>query len=165
MLNFAFDSNLLPPQRSWGRVMFSQACVIPFTGEVCLSACWDTTPPRSRNPPKQAPPDSRHPPRAETSSEQAPLLEQTPPQQAALRSRPCWEIRSTRGRYASYWNAILFSNVIKILRHICLLTLEIFVVTILSFRAKSYPGHVSLKILPSTFFWTRPEKRDQCFHF
>ena len=35
------------PQRSWGKVIFSQACVILFTGGggVCLSACWDTTPP------------------------------------------------------------------------------------------------------------------------
>ena len=36
-------------------------------------------------------PQSRHPPK-----------EQTPP-----RRRACCEIRSTRGRYASYWNAIL----------------------------------------------------------
>ena len=37
------------------------------------------------------PPEQTHPPK------------QTPPQR-----RACWEIRSTRGRYASYWNAILF---------------------------------------------------------
>ena len=29
------------------------------------------------------------------------------PQQQTPRSRACWEIRSTNGRYASYWNAIL----------------------------------------------------------
>ena len=33
-----------------------------------------------------------------------PPHEQTPPPG----SRACWEIRSTSGRYASYWNAILF---------------------------------------------------------
>ena len=27
-------------------------------------------------------------------------------------SRACWEIRSTSGRYASYWNAILFRYVV-----------------------------------------------------
>ena len=27
----------------------------------------------------------------------------------APRRRACWQVRSTRGRYASYWNAILFS--------------------------------------------------------
>ena len=66
------------PQRSWGKVMFSQACVILFTGGgVCLSACWDTTPqgadtPPGADPPEPTtPPQSRHPP------------EQTPP-----RSRP-----------------------------------------------------------------------------
>ena len=30
-----------------------------------------------------------------------------PPQQTPPRRRACWEIRSTRGRYASYWNALL----------------------------------------------------------
>ena len=49
--------------------MFSQACVILFTGgDVCLSACWDTTPPRSRHPWEQTPPWSRHPLRADTPS-------------------------------------------------------------------------------------------------
>ena len=51
---------------------------------------WDQTPPRTR------PPWTRHPP------------EQTPPPGA---DTPPWEadssIRSTRGRYASYWNAFL----------------------------------------------------------
>ena len=68
--------NIYRPQRSWGKVMFSQAFVILFTGGVCFSACWDT------------------PPRADT-----------PP------CRACWEIRSTRMRYASYWNAILFNSI------------------------------------------------------
>ena len=39
------------PQRSWGKVIFSQACVILFTGGVCLSACWDTPSPPTRRPP------------------------------------------------------------------------------------------------------------------
>ena len=52
-------------------------------GGVCLSACWDTTPPA--DPPDTRPPHrSRHsPPEADSS------------------------IRSTSGRYASYWNAFL----------------------------------------------------------
>ena len=49
----------------------------PQWGEVCLSACWDTTP----------------------------GTWQAPPQ-----SRACWEIRSTSGRYASYWNAFLYQE-------------------------------------------------------
>ena len=71
--------------------MFSQACVILFTGRggVCLSACWvTTTPPWSRHPcgadthPHRAhhpwsrhppPPGSRHPP------EQTPPRADTPP--------------------------------------------------------------------------------------
>ena len=32
----------------------------------------------------------------------------TPPGPGTPRCRACWEIRSTRRRYASYWNAILF---------------------------------------------------------
>ena len=51
----------------------------------------------------QAPPPSRHPTRAGTPQKQAPP------------SRACWEIQSTSGRYASYWNAILFLHVSVIL--------------------------------------------------
>ena len=46
--------------------------------------------PRTRHPPQTRHPQTRHP------------LYQPP------RHRACWEIRSTRGWYASYWNAILF---------------------------------------------------------
>ena len=85
---------------------------------------WEQTPPRADTP-EQTPPQSRgDTPRAETPLEQTPPtgadspLEQTPPgadppgadtplpEQSPPR-RACWEIRSTRGRYASYWNAIL----------------------------------------------------------
>ena len=62
------SSSLKPcyrPQRSWGKVMFSQACVILFTGGVCLSACWDTTPPGADPHQEQTPPGSRHTPTAE----------------------------------------------------------------------------------------------------
>ena len=70
------------PQQSWGKVIFSQACVIPFTERGgCLSAYWGTTP-----------------------------RDQAPPWCSA-----CWEIRSTRGRYASYWNPILFTVVVTCL--------------------------------------------------
>ena len=48
------------------KVMFLQACVCPHGGGVCLSACWDTTPPLgSRQPPpwsRHPTPRSRHPP-------------------------------------------------------------------------------------------------------
>ena len=78
-------------QQSWGKVMFLQASVILLMG-VCVC-----TPPPSRHtspPPRSRPPwEQTHPP-----------PEQTPPPQ----SRACYEIRSTRGRYASYWNAIFF---------------------------------------------------------
>ena len=72
------------------KVMFLQASVCPQGGGgVCLSACWDTTPPGSRHPLEWTPPpgsrhplpgsrhtpQSRHPSRADT-----PPLEQTPPQ-------------------------------------------------------------------------------------
>ena len=55
------------PQRSWAKVMFLQASVILSTGGevVCLSACWDGIPPRSRHPPLGPdPPRIRHPPRS-----------------------------------------------------------------------------------------------------
>ena len=83
-------SFLYRPQRSWAKVIFSEACVKNSVhgGGVCLSACWDT-PPKTRHPPFTR----LHPPRADT-----PSPEQTPPR-----------IRSMSGRYASYWqNAFLF---------------------------------------------------------
>ena len=83
--------NYYRPQRSWGKVIFSQASVILFTGGICLSACWDTTPPPPRT--RQAP-----------SQDQVPPGTRNPPPQ----SRAYWEIRSTSRRYAFYWNAILF---------------------------------------------------------
>ena len=53
------------PQQSWGKVMFLHLSVILFTGEgVCLSACWDTTPPWKHTPQKAPPPPgSTHHPR------------------------------------------------------------------------------------------------------
>ena len=73
--------------------MFLQACVILFTGG-CLPQCM------LGHPPEHTPPQSRHPPRADTPS---PSGADTPPPPG----RACWEIRSTRGRYTSYWNVIL----------------------------------------------------------
>ena len=63
----------------------------------------DTPPSRpppgpSTSPGSRHPPDKVHPPRADT-----PPGSRHPPWR-----RACWEIRSTRVRYASYWNAILF---------------------------------------------------------
>ena len=78
---------LLPAATKLGQGnIFTGVCL--STGGVCLSACWDI-PPGSRHPPDQTPPG------ADTPSEQ------TPPQEADS------SIRSTSGRYASYWNAFL----------------------------------------------------------
>ena len=62
------------PQRSWGKVIFSQASVILFMGGGCLSACLDTTHPLAKRPPlvKQTPPARRSP------GKEAPLARQTP---------------------------------------------------------------------------------------
>ena len=94
------------PQRSWAKVIFSQACVknSVHRGRVSASvhAGMHQPPPPQQTPyppsrTRPPPPRSRHP-----------LWEQTP-----TRSRPPQEadcsIRSTSGRYASYWNAFLFS--------------------------------------------------------
>ena len=72
------------PQRSWGKVMFSQACVILFTGGggVCLSACWDATPPGADPPTADIPRDQVHPPGADTPPRPGtPLGADTPPEQ------------------------------------------------------------------------------------
>ena len=69
------------------KVMFLLVSVILLTEGVCLSACWDTTPPGSRTPKKEAPPRRQTPPKR-----------RYPP-----------GIRSMSGRYASYWNAYLLA--------------------------------------------------------
>ena len=105
--------------------MFSQACVILFTGG-CLPQCilgYHTlqsrqTPPPSRYPPSRADtppgadplplPRSRHPPWEQTPPWADTPRGRHPPEQTPPQHRACWEIWSTRGWYASYWNAILF---------------------------------------------------------
>ena len=83
-------SKLCRPQRSWGKVIFSEACVKNSIhgGSAPLHARIHTPLPGIRG---RHPPGTRHPPRSR------------PPQRSV-----CWEIRATSGRYASYWNAILF---------------------------------------------------------
>ena len=112
------------PQRSCGQGnIFTPVCH-SVHGGFCLSACWDTTP-RTRHPPEQStpleqtppdqtpcPPWSRHPgsrhppwsrpPRSRSPTEQTPWEQIPPPPREADSS-----IRSTSGRYASYWNAFL----------------------------------------------------------
>ena len=82
------------PQRSWGKVIFSQASVILSTGG---GDTWAGTPPAGPG----APPDQIHPPGPGT-----PPGPDTPP----ATSSACWEIWATSGRYTSYWNAFLLLN-------------------------------------------------------
>ena len=98
------------PQRSWGKVIFSQASVILLTGGGLSQWMLGYHPLRSRHPP-----GSRHCP---------PQRADTPPPNTPPQCRACWEIRSTRGRYASYWNAILFVLLICCKSHCCVKTKE-----------------------------------------
>ena len=68
------------PQRSCGQGnVFTPVCHSVHRGGVCLSACWDTTPP-SRHPPDQTPPWSRYPPGAGTPrTKYTPGTKYTPP--------------------------------------------------------------------------------------
>ena len=62
------------------------------------------------------PPEQTHPPRPGTPHppDKVPLGADTPQTRPPRPGTPlhsaCWEIRSTSGRYASYWNAILSIN-------------------------------------------------------
>ena len=83
------------PQRSRGKVMFLHVSVILFTGggpEAGTPSLWEQTTPLQAAPPGAETPQQTPTPR-----------EQTPPQRSV-----CWKIRAISGRYASYWNAILF---------------------------------------------------------
>ena len=100
------------PQRSWGKVMFLHMCVILFTGGGSASVHAGILPPRTRPPWEQTPqiPTAMHagiaPPRdllqGMLGYHLQCMLGWHPPLHSA-----CWEVRSTSGRYASYWNAIL----------------------------------------------------------
>ena len=98
-------SSLPPANEVWGKVIFSEACVKNSVHGGGLPHCmlgYPTAPPRA-DPPGAEPPLSRHP----------------------TGSSACWEIWATSGRYASYWNAILFcfvsgmtSRVLKSVRQV-----------------------------------------------
>ena len=94
--------SLYRPQRSWAKVMFSQACVCP-QGEGCLPQCmlgypppWSRHPPRADTPLEQTPPGAdtpqkRHPPRSGTHpgpGTPPPPWEQTPPGADPLDQEP-----------------------------------------------------------------------------
>ena len=98
------------PQRTCGKVMFSQASVILFTGGACIPACTGQTPP------------GRHPTPLPSACWDTPAPPgQTPPcpVHAGIHTPPlssaCWDTSPgghCSGRYASYWNAFLLGNVI-----------------------------------------------------
>ena len=62
------------------------------------------TPPWQGDPPGKADPSGK----ADPPVARRPPWQKDPPQARQTPPSACWEIRSTSGRYASYWNAILF---------------------------------------------------------
>ena len=124
------------------KVMFLQVCVCPQGGRVSASVHAGMpyppdqadTPPGPGRPPgtRQTPPGpGRHPPRQtppgtrQTSPDQAdpPGTRQTPPGPGPPREADS-SIRSTSGRYVSYWNAFLFFLISKEL-HVALLSISV----------------------------------------
>ena len=99
--------NCYRPQRSWGKVIFSEVCVKNSVhgGGVCLTACWDTSPGADTT-------------QKQTPREQTPLWEQTLPWSRHPQRSACWEIRTTIGRYAFYWNAVLLVIIFGWIRQI-----------------------------------------------
>ena len=92
--------------------VFTPVCQSFCSQGFCLSACWDipSVPgtPLGADTSLEQTPGSRHPSRSRHPQEQTPSTtprEQTPPKCSA-----CWEIRSTSGQYASYWNAMLLNK-------------------------------------------------------
>ena len=113
---FVLKVHIYRPQRSWAKVIFSQASVCPQEAGVSASVHAGIYPPDQADPPgADTPPDQadtippgpgRPPPRpGRPPPDQAdPARPGRPPREADF------SIRSTSGRYASYWNAFLFSN-------------------------------------------------------
>ena len=136
------------PQRSWGKVIFSQASVILFTGGGGLPQCmlgynppWDqagTLLGPGMHPPEQAstplgpgtptpqgpgryplppPPGTRQAPLGQAGT---PLGPGTPQDQAGTpQSRAYRDTRPTSGRFASYWNVILFNWISTSTMRVC----------------------------------------------
>ena len=92
------------------KVMFLQVCVCPQGGRVSASvhAGMPYPPPRMENPPRMESPRWRTPPNGEPPRmENPPQMEEPTPHPPRPREADS-SIRSTSGRYASYWNAFLF---------------------------------------------------------
>ena len=104
IIDCSFKNNcFITVRNEVAKVMFLQLSVCP-QGGVCLSACWDTTPPRGQAPSREqthtpcdqhTPPPSRHTPR-------------TRPPLPGGADTPTGADGYCCGRYASYWNAFLF---------------------------------------------------------
>ena len=100
-------------QRSWGKLIFSEACVKNFLHMgVCPIVCWDTLPPDQRQAPPEADtplderpqrPDITPSPHGQTPGTRHPSWDQTPipPEADTLDAVHA-------GKYASYWYEILF---------------------------------------------------------
>ena len=103
---------------SWEKLIFTARKRSLGQGSIytCLSFCsqggstWAGTHPRSRYTPRtRYTPDQVHPPTRYTPwTRYTPQTRYTPGPGTPPGSSACWEIRSTSGRYASYWNAFLF---------------------------------------------------------
>ena len=102
---------LLPPANEvWGKVIFLHLCVILFTGGVPGQVPPGRYTPRAGTRPGRYTPWQVHPHR-----QVHPPGRYTPPRQVhpwQVHTPPTVHagIRSTSGRYASYWNAFLFCN-------------------------------------------------------
>ena len=115
---------LLPANEVWGKVIFLHLFVILFTvGGLpqCMLGCHphppglgtplprdQPHPPGPGTPPGPCTPrDQTHTPHPHPPGNRHPPGPGTPPPETR-------EIRSTRGRYASHWNAILFSQSFRV---------------------------------------------------
>ena len=100
----ALPSNYRPQWSCGQGNVFTGVCLSIGGEGVCLSACWDAPPPRSRSPLDQAdPPGPGRPPWDQAD----PPKPGRPPQTRQTPREAHSSIRSTSSRYASYWNAFL----------------------------------------------------------
>ena len=114
----SYTQYLPPANEVWGKVIFLHLSVILFTGGEYLGRYppgrytpWDQVHPRTRYTTwASTPPDQVHPLGRYNPLDQVHPWARYPPRQVhPPRHRACWEIRSMRGRYASYWIAILLA--------------------------------------------------------
>ena len=101
------------PQRSSGKVIFSQPCVILFTGGVGIPACTEADPPRADTPPgTRPPPGADTPPNGPDTPREQSILRDTVNARAVRILLECNLVKRARFGYVIDWCRIVMKRLL-----------------------------------------------------